>query len=110
MIDSKIFAEVAEERQRQDAKWGVQNHPILVPGLLDTSPEMMAAFYRVPTEAHAKMLCERSFVEGDGSYMGIIVEELAEVVACMDNKVTMRAELVQLAACCVAAIAALDRS
>lgn len=36
-----IFIEIIEERERQTAKWGEQNHPILDPVLLHSNADRM---------------------------------------------------------------------
>jgi hypothetical protein len=69
------IVEVQNERKRQDARWGEQNH-------------------------------EASY------WLGIIAEEMGEVakamIECEPHE--YRAELVHLAACCVAAMESFDRN
>jgi hypothetical protein len=104
----KVIEEIKEERKRQDAKWGVQNHPCLDLGLLNRSPERMCEEYEIPTESRAKQLCDRSFLVGSGTFAHIAVEEMSEVVSAFDIH-KRREELIQLAAVCVAWIEKIDR-
>jgi hypothetical protein len=98
-----VLIDVWEERERQDKKWGVQDHPITDPGITHLS------FYNMPPEYEARLACEDRFSAGIGSWADILIEELAEVLAAGKNPVRAREELVQLAAVAVAAIECLDR-
>lgn len=111
----KIIEEIIVERARQEAKWGQQNHPIVDRNLSSTwaaHPEItaqnLALHYGVPTEENGKSRCENSFKDGSGTYMHIIVEELAEAVGAKTRQ-EMRVELIQTAACVIAAIESMDR-
>lgn len=109
-----VLAEVNAERDRQEKKWGEQNHPDFDRALLERrggcTPERMAEEYDLPTEAQAKRACEAAFKHGDGTYAHILVEEVAEVVGtCNDGKSKLRAELIQVAAVAVAWVEKLDR-
>lgn len=93
----RLMTELAAERERQDAKWGEQNHPNGTGG-----PGMAA-------EAEAARLeCQRQFAEKTGTWMDILDEEVAEAYAEKDPA-KLRAELVQVAAVVVAWIEAIDR-
>ncbi len=105
-----IYEEIKAERTRQDEKWGEQNHPILDPLLIERSAQRMAEEYEIPTEARAKQLCEGNFKRGTGTYMHILIEEIAETVACMKDTKSMRKELIQCGAVIVAMIESLDRN
>lgn len=107
-----IFDEVREERQRQNAKWGEQNHPCLDQTLLNRqggcTPIRMCQEYDLPSENVAKTSCDRAFEIGRGTYAHIAVEEMTEVVSQFDIY-KRRQELVQLTAVCVAWIEKIDR-
>lgn len=109
-----VLAEVLAERQRQEAKWGEQNHPDFDQTLL-TRPggcdeERMAMQYEVPTEARGKQLCQGAFEKKQGTYAHILVEEVAEAVgACNAPPAKLREELIQVAAVAVAWVEKLDR-
>lgn len=109
----QIFYEIEGERGNQDKKWGQQDHPSLDRVLLDRpgscNPERMAEHYEIPSENRGKFLCDNSFHWKQGTYAHILIEELCEVVACLDDEVAMREELVQLAAVAVAWIECIDR-
>lgn len=75
----KVLAEVARERERQDAKWGEQNH----------NPERWM------------LILAEEFGEAS--------KEANEITFRGRNPANYRQELLQTAAVCVAAIEALDR-
>jgi hypothetical protein len=107
-----IFDEIHQERKRQDEKWGVQNHPILDPLLIEknASPERVCSEYEIPTEDRAKELCEKNFKRKTGTYMHILVEEISEVASCGKDVKALREELIQTAAVTIAMIQSLDRN
>jgi hypothetical protein len=96
---SSILREIAEERIRQDAKWGEQNHPIRPDGW-DEPLILMAQ--------NARENCEISFSENKGTWYDILYEEFTEVFAESDPD-KQRAELIQVAAVAVAMIECIDR-
>lgn len=107
-----ILAEVAEERARQDAKWGEQNHPNVCPILaVAAGPERFAEEYEIPTADRAKFICDSAFKAGRPAWAPVAVEELAEAVEqfALGNVKEGRAELVQAAAVLVAWIECIDR-
>jgi hypothetical protein len=108
----KIFDEVRIERQKQEAKWGEQNHACLDVLLLERdggcSPQRMCEEYEIPSEQRAQQMCDNSFALGRGTYAHIAVEELSEVVSAFDTH-KRREELIQLTAVCVAWIEKIDR-
>lgn len=105
---AEIFAEVEAERQRQHAKWGVQDLPS-VPSLRRFKTRDAACIMLgIPTEEGAKFLCNEALRLGHCTYAHIVVEELSEAVSA-PNDATRRGELVQLAACVVQWIEAIDR-
>ena len=92
-----VFGEIFVERERQDRKWGEQNHP-------DGSgqyPETIDADV-------AKMACQDAADGGYLTWVHILREEVAEAFAETDP-VRLRAELLQVAAVAVAWIEAIDR-
>lgn len=110
----KIFDEILAERQRQDAKWGVQNHPshagMIGPGEI--------VLYSLPCTESARGTCDARFKAGIGSWLDIAIEEMAEVRdAALDavnpftdaDEGAVRAELIQLIAVGVAWVEAIDR-
>lgn len=98
----RVFAEIADERVRQDAKWGEQNHP---DGTgrhygLSAVPELAADF--------ARQRCDAAFERGSGTWEHILYEEFCEAMA-EDDPELLRAELLQVAAVAVHWIEALDQ-
>jgi len=110
----KIIQEIKEERERQDKKWGQQNHPILDQFLLNRegscTPQRMCDEYEIPSEERAKQLCEVWHERGKGSFMHILIEEISEAVSCLSNTKSLRKELIQCGAVIVAMIESLDRN
>ena len=105
-----IFEEIKAERERQELKWGVQNHPILDPMLIHRDAKRMCEEYEIPSEERAKQMCDIHLERGDATYMHILVEEISEATSCLDNVQQLRKELVQCAAVVVAMIESLDRN
>jgi hypothetical protein len=95
--DAQVLAEVQAERERQDAKWGEQNHP---DGTGNRSQQDRAEF--------ARRWCESAFESGYGTWADVLTEEVAEAEAERDPA-RLRAELIQVAAVACAWIAAIDR-
>ena len=106
---------VIAERQRQDAKWGEQNHPMLrpPPAWGYDSPHVEAERLNLPSARMARDACEWSHRSGLGTYTHILVEEVAEFVeACVlhgDASDEARAEMVQVVAVALAMLEAIDR-
>lgn len=89
--------EVAEERARQDVKWGEQNHPD------GTGDPLWTALADV-----VRMVCDQTHQNSTGTWMTILLEELCEALAESDPA-KLRAELIQLCAVGVAWVEAIDR-
>lgn len=104
-----IFEDIKKEMARQIAKWGEQNHPILDPMLIDRDAQRMCEEFEIPSEGRAKQLCERAFLQGTGTYMHILVEEVSESASCKDVP-ELREELVQVASVAVSMILSLERN
>lgn len=112
---ASVLSEVAEERARQDAKWGEQNHPdvdVMVARLHGAGAASLAArLYRIPTAGAAQAETDAAARSGQCSWAHIAVEELAELVeaAALGDAAAVRTEALQLAAVCVQWVQALDR-
>lgn len=91
-----VLLEIDDERGRQDAKWGEQNHPD------GTGPGY------APDAKRARERCERAARLGLVSYRDILEEEVYEAFAESDPDL-LRVELVQVAAVAVAWIEKLGR-
>lgn len=100
-----VLDEVAAERARQDAKWGVQDHPSFNRDELDPEAKEMA----VTVSNICRVACEEAFKRGQGSYSFILREEVAESFAERDDEAKLREELIQVAAVAVAWVEAIDR-
>ena len=92
-----VLCEVGDERQRQDAKWGEQNHPDGTGGL-DRRNAADAQRRWTNMQAAEKTL----------TWTDILEEEVAEAVAETDP-LAVRAELIQVAAVAAAWVQAIDR-
>jgi hypothetical protein len=101
-----IFAEIHDERRRQDARWGQQNHLSVhfKPRSLTPSPGQSM----LPVESEIKDLNALRAKKGTVTWSDIITEEVVEAV-CADNELERRAELVQVAAVAIAWIECIDR-
>lgn len=91
------LAAVAAERQRQDDKWGEQNHP-----------DGTGGRYEVRHAEAARRACDTAARTRDLTWRHILNEEVAEALAETDP-VNLRAELVQVAAVAAAWVECLDR-
>lgn len=115
MSRATIFEEISAERDRQDDRWGEQNHPMVGHaarrGL--TPPHTEAARLLLPSAGSARKFCDHEHRAGRGTFTSIAVEELAEFVeACVlhgEASDEAREELVQTAAVLVAMLEAIDR-
>lgn len=112
---AKIAQEVLDERIRQDAKWGEQNHPDVDPVLMGRpggcAPQRMAQEYEIPTAPRAKQLCDIAARRGEQSWGSILVEEVAELIeaATLGDSVATREEAIQVAAVAQQWVEAIDR-
>lgn len=93
-----ILREINAERDRQDTKWGEQNHPDGTG--LDKGYGELAL--------HAKATTDWKARQGTVTWADIFREEAYEALAEADPA-ALRAELVQVAAVCTQWIEALDR-
>jgi hypothetical protein len=95
--DARVLGEVQAERDRQDAKFGEQNHPDGTGG-----PVM-----REQADA-ARAACQYLADNGGPDWRAILLEEVYEALA-EEDPALLRAELVQVAAVAIAWVAAIDR-
>jgi hypothetical protein len=93
-----ICAEILAERERQDAKWGEQNHPNGTGYATD-----------IENATAARLMCERAFSTGYGTWKDILKEEVFEAFAESEPD-ALRAELIQVAAVATAWCEAIDRA
>ena len=106
MTTEQILAEIAIERASQDATWGEQNHPN------GTGPAVVWADWETQPAIHvsdyARLRCQRAFAEGNGTWLHILLEEIAEAFA-ENDPARLRAEMIQVAAVAAAWVEAIDR-
>lgn len=104
-----IFDEIKKEREKQEEKWGEQNHPILDPLLIDRDGQRMCEEYEIPSENRARQLVEIHAMRGDLTFMHVLIEEISEAASCGGDMDKLRKELIQSAAVLVAMIESIDR-
>jgi hypothetical protein len=106
-----ILYEVSAERQRQDQKWGEQNHPD------GTGPEEhllgmrcydTMAFDYADIADRCKEATDANAAEGTVTFADILLEEVFEALAEADPA-KVRKELVQVAAVAVQWVQKIDR-
>lgn len=102
---SGVFSEVQAERERQNVKWGEQNHPdgtgprMAVPGRL---------CYEADAARDARLHCQAAAYRGECTWRDILREEVYEAFAESDPA-ALRTELIQVAAVAVQWVQAIDR-
>lgn len=100
------FLDVLAERERQNVKWGEQNHPdgtgpnVALPGIFTGTFRRMRCIAQDQTDHAARI--------GTLTYLDVLLEEVMEAAAEADPA-ALRAELVQVAAVAVAWVEAIDR-
>lgn len=101
-----VLAEVADERARQDERWGEQNHPD------GTGPEnWWPGIFRLPMSKAASIAKQQVDFDAKNdrvTYAEIFLEEVFEGL-CEANPTRLREELIQVAAVAVAWVEAIDR-
>jgi hypothetical protein len=109
----RVLSEIAQERDRQDEKWGEQNHPVRWP---ESTYEDRQLYHTVAdgwkernTRRVAIANAQGATPDRNCSWDGILLEEVYEALAETDP-VKIRAELVQAGAVVVAMIESLDRN
>ena len=110
---------VIAERQRQDAKWGEQNHRIAPPHgrrgwfFPHVIGNTALAMLGLPTEKAARVACNEAVTAGRVTYGHILVEEVCELIYAAardgDTSDAARAEAVQVAAVALAIVECIDR-
>ena len=98
-LTKTVLQQVADERARQDNRFGIQDHPIIAVNRPGHNPDF---FGMVAQE------CKEDWAEGVRDWATILLEEVYEALAETDPK-RIREELVQVAAVAAAAIESLDR-
>ncbi len=104
-LRAHVLDDIVVERERQDEKWGEQNHPD------GTGPGVL--FLRNPDMTHAEAevifgtRC-RTNTPAEDNWRDILMEEVAEAFA-EDDPFKLRKELVQVAAVAAQWIEAIDR-
>jgi hypothetical protein len=118
---SDVLEEVLLERERQDAKWGEQNHLDLSPetprwvavaGVKhERAPDRAAEDMGIPTANTARERVENLARRKTLGYADIALEEFCEAVeqAALGDEVKLRTELIQTAAVLVAWVECIDR-
>jgi hypothetical protein len=109
-----VLDDVRAERERQDAKWGQQDHvdvdSVLMGREGGCTPQRMAEEYGIPTATRAQSICDLRFKRGDGAWADILIEEVAEAIeAAVIAPDGLRGELIQIAAVAAAWVEAIDR-
>lgn len=96
-VTKSILKEVADERYRQDRKWGEQNHPN------GTGSKIFEDYAGI-----AKRKCDTAAKNGSLTFAKILEEEFWEALA-ESNPQALRTELIQVAAVAVGWVEAIDR-
>lgn len=99
-MSKQAILDVLNERVRQDAKWGEQNHPS-IGWQAKNEPRLEAVNW-------VQKGNERDVRDGKLSWDNILLEEVYEAIAETDEA-RIREELVQVAAVAVAWIECIDR-
>lgn len=109
----EVLNDVHDERDRQLAQWGEQNHPDHMPAdypVGDTpNYERTAQHWKSVNAARVAWMNERGVpTDRNAAWDGILLEEVYEALAETDPA-KMRAELVQVAATATAWVESIDR-
>ena len=108
---SDVLVEIDAERDRQDKKWGEQNHPDGT-GINWVNQITPAFGWKDNASEHtadlAKLLTNRAARMGKGTWLNILLEEVAEAFAETDTD-KLRSELIQVAAVAAQWVEAIDR-
>lgn len=95
----EVLSDIADERARQDEKWGIQDWEFI-------RPEVFPVMERLAPAAKAE--CDKFAKLGTISWFDILIEEVYEAFAETDPDKQI-AELVQVAAVASAAIESIER-
>lgn len=96
-VQAGVLDHLVAERDAQDEKWGVQNHP--------NGTGMLGDVERADSARH---VCEVMFRNGMGSWRDILHEEVQEAFAEHEPD-KLREELIQVAAVALAWVENMDR-
>lgn len=111
----EIFDLISDERDKQDALWGIQNHPDFCPILTNRSGGCsiyrMAEEFEVPSPERARSITHMANARRELSWFPILQEEVSEVLQWngLTKKDELKRELIQVAAVAVAWIESLER-
>lgn len=100
MSKESVLEEVSQERLKQDAKFGTQNHPNLPKRFAGGNADWWAGVLGIRTAQRAKYACDTATAARDTNWSHVLVEEVAEVIeqAALNDAAKLRAELIQVAA------------
>ncbi|WEU67386.1 hypothetical protein [Xanthomonas phage JGB6] len=98
-----VLPEILRERDRQDAKFGPQDHPSF-----DEVPHAEKLAREVAADA-ARDACAEAFSAGRGTWQNVLLEEVYEAMAEVDDDTKLEEELIQIAAVAVAWVESLRR-
>lgn len=109
-----VLTEVGDERERQEKKWGQQNHPSIISPGPEIPLPVKDTFQRYGLDASDaagfKRVTDVAAEDGNLTYADILMEEVAEAIeAAVESEELLREELIQVAAVAVAWIEAIDR-
>lgn len=108
-MKNTVLKEVAAERQRQEAKWGEQNHADGTgPDHIFLGKGLDAPSSYSYLRERATWITDNNATAGRLTYADIFLEEVFEAVAETDQ-VKLREELIQVAAVAVAWVEKIDR-
>lgn len=96
----QILQEIHEERERQDAKWGEQNHPVTT----ETRRKSCAN-----TASYFKAMCDLATQRREVTWADIILEEVFEALSEEDPDKQIE-ELTQVAAVAVSMMECIKRN
>ena len=114
MSTKSVLDEIQRERNKQDIKWGEQNHPFHHPLCAVDSVDkkevdaIVAEFYHIPSQQEVKQFCDSLIPLNQTNFATILLEEVVEALSESTDE-AIRAELIQVAAVAVNAIEAIDR-
>jgi len=109
--DLRILAQVVQERTRQDAKWGEQNHPSGTGGYVRWAAQIARDDDASTICRTARRDTDNSARNGGVTWRQILLEEVAEAFAEAHDpwSSTLSAELTQVAAVAISWLGALER-
>lgn len=102
---ARVLGEVADERTRQDAKWGEQNRP---DGTGPSTPWPLFVGDGTAAANRARELVVRRAMDGHVTFRDILTQEVAGAYAQSDPA-KLRGELIRIAAVACAWAEAIDR-